>query len=121
MGATPPFSDTLYYVSDYDAIRHLQDTLAFKFCEDIEPIPGAGGGAISFAGFGGGECVCPAGPPGLEGPQGPAGPPGKLPSDYVTKSKAVSIARTVAKTISKRMIDEYLTSLKSKSRSRSRN
>lgn len=39
----------------------------------LEPIPGAGGGAISFAGFGGGECVCPAGP---LGPAGPAGPPG---------------------------------------------
>ena len=39
----------------------------------LEPIPGAASGAISFAGFGGGECVCPAGP---LGPAGPAGPPG---------------------------------------------
>ena len=29
------FSDTLYYVDNYDAIKQLQDTLAFKFCEDI--------------------------------------------------------------------------------------
>ena len=28
-------SDTLYYVENYEAIKQLQDTLAFKFCEDI--------------------------------------------------------------------------------------
>lgn len=30
-----PHSDTLYYVENYEAIKQLQDTLAFKFCEDI--------------------------------------------------------------------------------------
>lgn len=118
--ATPPFSDTLYYVSDYDAIRHLQDTLAFKFCEDIEPIPGETRG-VSFAGYGGGECICPAGPlgpagppgsPGLEGSTGKVGLPGPMPTDYVSKSKAVAIAKAVAKSVAKKYIDNYLTASK---------
>jgi len=108
--ATPPFSDTLYYVSDYDAINHLQDTLAFKFCEDIEPVPGEPSGRSAYGGgYGGGECICPAGPlgpagpagsPGLEGPAGAPGKPGApgpVAKDTVTRQQAISISKAISK------------------------
>jgi hypothetical protein len=101
--ATPPFSDTLYYVDNYDAIKQLQDTLAFKFCEDIEPIPDGGSG-LPYGSYGVGQCSCPAGPlgpvgqpgpPGQSGIDGEPGAPGVFPDDYMRKESVIRIARKV--------------------------
>ncbi|CBY06820.1 unnamed protein product [Oikopleura dioica] len=104
--ATPPFSDTLYHVEDYDGIRHLQDTLAFKFCEDLEPQMNA-----AMAGGYGGECVCPAGPLGPQGPEGVAGQPGRpgppgvpglTPADTLEKDDVIELCRQVSTNVFRR-------------------
>ena len=34
--ASPPFADTMYYETDYDAIKQLQEKLTNKFCEEVD-------------------------------------------------------------------------------------
>lgn len=62
--ASPPFADTMYYETDYDAIKQLQEKLTNKFCEEVDSY-----GLYSY-GQGQGDCSCPAGPPGPPGPPG---------------------------------------------------